>query len=84
MEYVNQALKNYEDNVIVTFCKCGRPIGLMRDEIRHQRSGIIATEFSALLHQYIAGVFEGGTLLDPFQENVSIHSFSLGNSVNDF
>ena len=54
---MEQALRNYEDNMVVTFCKFGWPIGWMGYEIRgvpEVRNHRGATEYSAQLDQYIA------------------------------
>ena len=72
VQYMEQALDDYDDKMVVTFCRFGWPIGLIGDEIqrpREARNHRGATEFADQLDQYIARELEEGTLLGPFSES---------------
>ena len=72
VQYMKQALDDYDDKMVVTFCRFGWPIGLIVDEIqghRGARNHRGATEFADQLDQHIARELEEGTLLGPFSES---------------
>ena len=69
---MEQALENYEDSMVVMFCKFGWPIGVVGKEMREEtpvRNHRGATEFSDQMDEYIGRELREGTLLGPFQEN---------------
>ena len=69
---MEQALENYEDSMVLTFCKFGWPIGVVGKEIREEtpvRNHRGATEFSHQMDEYIGRELREGTLLGPVQEN---------------
>ena len=70
--FIEAALKDYHDKVIVEFCKYGWPIGITN--IDFPKSLVFknhkgATDYANELDKYIAKEVEVGTLLGPFDDN---------------
>ena len=68
VQYMEKAVENYEDKMLVTFCKFGWPIGLIGYEIRwppEVRNHKGATKFSDQLGQYIARELEEENIVRP-------------------
>ena len=76
IHYMEQALENYEDSMVVTFCKFGWPIGAVGKEMREEtpvRNYRGAMEISDRIDEYIGRELREGTLLGPCQGNPSHH-----------
>ena len=72
IHYMEQALVNYEDSMVVTFCKFGWPIGVVGKEMREEtlvKNHRGATECSDRIYENIGRELREGTLLGSFQEN---------------